>query len=100
MYVQGKAILFTTDIPNEKMECGKIEGVFATTDFGVDGIYLLYIINTLKQSNERINTNLVQRRKIGKTKKNLGVWSQCQHIHVLWWEQFRVLGGGQRHWCR
>lgn len=37
MYVQGKAILFTTDIPNQKMECGKIEGVFATTDFGVDG---------------------------------------------------------------
>lgn len=37
MYVQGKALLFTTDIPNEQMECGKIEGVFATTDFGIDG---------------------------------------------------------------
>ncbi|TMW52323.1 hypothetical protein DOY81_002580 [Sarcophaga bullata] len=38
-YVQDKALLFTTDIPNERIKCGKIEGVFATTDFGIDGIY-------------------------------------------------------------
>ena len=35
-YVQDKALLFTTDIPNERIKCGKIEGVFATTDFGID----------------------------------------------------------------
>lgn len=35
-YVSGKALLFTVDIPNEKMSCGKIENVFATTDFGID----------------------------------------------------------------
>lgn len=35
-YVEGQALLFTTDIPNERIACGKIEGVFATTDFGID----------------------------------------------------------------
>lgn len=37
-YVEGKAVLFTTDIPNsvEEMKCGKIENVLATTDFGID----------------------------------------------------------------
>lgn len=31
-------MLFTVDIPNsvEEMRCGQIEGVFATTDFGID----------------------------------------------------------------
>lgn len=31
-------MLFTVDIPNsvEEMRCGKIDGVFATTDFGID----------------------------------------------------------------
>ncbi|KAH8255693.1 hypothetical protein KR038_008834 [Drosophila bunnanda] len=38
-YVNGKALLFTVDIPNEKMSCGKIENVFATTDFGIDRIH-------------------------------------------------------------
>ncbi|KAH8297907.1 hypothetical protein KR018_000509 [Drosophila ironensis] len=37
-YVSGNALLFTVDIPNEKMSCGKIENVFATTDFGIDRI--------------------------------------------------------------
>ncbi|XP_075151363.1 beta galactosidase [Haematobia irritans] len=37
-YVQDRALLFTTDIPNERISCGKIEGVFATTDFGYDRI--------------------------------------------------------------
>ncbi|XP_030377653.1 beta-galactosidase isoform X2 [Scaptodrosophila lebanonensis] len=37
-YVQQKALLFTVDIPNELMHCGKIENVFATTDFGIDRI--------------------------------------------------------------
>ncbi|XP_037913145.1 beta-galactosidase-like isoform X1 [Hermetia illucens] len=36
IYVQEKALLFTTDIPDERISCGKIEGVFATTDFGID----------------------------------------------------------------
>lgn len=37
-YVEGKAVLFTTDIPNsvEEMKCGKIDNVLATTDFGID----------------------------------------------------------------
>lgn len=35
-YVNNNALLFTTDIPNERITCGKIEGVFATTDFGID----------------------------------------------------------------
>ncbi|XP_013102269.2 beta-galactosidase [Stomoxys calcitrans] len=38
-YVQGKALLFTTDIPNDRIQCGKIEGVFATTDFGYDRLH-------------------------------------------------------------
>lgn len=38
-YVGDKALLFTTDIPNERMHCGKIENVFATTDFGIDRIH-------------------------------------------------------------
>ncbi|BFF93460.1 beta-galactosidase [Drosophila madeirensis] len=38
-YVQGNALLFTTDIPNERMNCGKIDNVFATTDFGIDRIH-------------------------------------------------------------
>ncbi|XP_022229363.2 beta-galactosidase [Drosophila obscura] len=38
-YVAGKALLFTTDIPNERMSCGKIDNVFATTDFGIDRIH-------------------------------------------------------------
>ncbi|XP_017024030.1 beta-galactosidase [Drosophila kikkawai] len=38
-YVAGNALLFTVDIPNEKMSCGKIENVFATTDFGIDRIH-------------------------------------------------------------
>ncbi|KAH8244218.1 hypothetical protein KR026_003016 [Drosophila bipectinata] len=38
-YVSGKALLFTVDIPNEKMSCGKIDNVFATTDFGIDRIH-------------------------------------------------------------
>lgn len=35
-YVDNKALLFTVDIPNERMHCGKIDNVFATTDFGID----------------------------------------------------------------
>lgn len=37
-YVQNKAVLFTIDIPNtfDEMKCGYIDGVFATTDFGID----------------------------------------------------------------
>lgn len=37
-YVENKAVLFTVDIPvsEEKMRCGKIENVFATTDFGLE----------------------------------------------------------------
>ncbi|XP_023174948.2 beta-galactosidase isoform X1 [Drosophila hydei] len=38
-YVENKALLFTVDIPNERMHCGKIENVFATTDFGIDRIH-------------------------------------------------------------
>ncbi|KAH8413958.1 hypothetical protein KR009_008460 [Drosophila setifemur] len=38
-YVSGQALLFTVDIPNEKMSCGKIENVFATTDFGIERIH-------------------------------------------------------------
>ncbi|XP_017154342.1 beta-galactosidase isoform X1 [Drosophila miranda] len=38
-YVNGNALLFTTDIPNERMSCGKIDNVFATTDFGIDRIH-------------------------------------------------------------
>ncbi|KAH8415064.1 hypothetical protein KR215_001396, partial [Drosophila sulfurigaster] len=38
-YVDNKALLFTVDIPNERMSCGKIENVFATTDFGIDRIF-------------------------------------------------------------
>ncbi|XP_023291494.2 beta-galactosidase [Lucilia cuprina] len=38
-YVEDKALLFTTDIPDERIQCGKIEGVFATTDFGIDRIH-------------------------------------------------------------
>ncbi|XP_065357255.1 beta-galactosidase-like isoform X2 [Calliphora vicina] len=38
-YVGDKALLFTTDIPNDQIKCGKIEGVFATTDFGIDRIH-------------------------------------------------------------
>ncbi|XP_039950885.1 beta-galactosidase [Bactrocera tryoni] len=34
-YVQGNAVLFTTDQPNNGLECGKIEGVHATVDFGI-----------------------------------------------------------------
>ena len=37
-YTQNKAVLFTVDIPNsvEEMQCGQVENVFATTDFGID----------------------------------------------------------------
>ncbi|KAH8404859.1 hypothetical protein KR222_006259 [Zaprionus bogoriensis] len=38
-YVENKALLFTVDIPNERMHCGKIDNVFATTDFGIDRIH-------------------------------------------------------------
>jgi len=38
-YVKGNALLFTTDIPNDRISCGKIENVFATTDFGIDRIH-------------------------------------------------------------
>ncbi|XP_055379713.1 beta-galactosidase-like isoform X2 [Condylostylus longicornis] len=38
-YIQNKAILFTTDIPDETISCGKIDGVFATTDFGADRVH-------------------------------------------------------------
>lgn len=36
--MQNKAVLFTVDIPNsvDEMKCGHIDGVFATTDFGID----------------------------------------------------------------
>ncbi|XP_017490494.1 PREDICTED: beta-galactosidase [Rhagoletis zephyria] len=34
-YVKGKAVLFTTDQPNDGLKCGKIEGVYATIDFGI-----------------------------------------------------------------
>ncbi|XP_073823066.1 beta galactosidase isoform X2 [Musca autumnalis] len=37
-YVKDNALLFTTDIPNERIQCGKIEGVFATTDFGFERV--------------------------------------------------------------
>lgn len=32
-YVKGKALLFTNDGPGQ-LRCGKIDGVFATLDFG------------------------------------------------------------------
>lgn len=37
-YVQGKALLFTVDIPTtpDQMRCGTADGVFATTDFGIE----------------------------------------------------------------
>ncbi|KAH8263515.1 hypothetical protein KR044_010042, partial [Drosophila immigrans] len=38
-YVENKALLFTVDIPNDRMHCGKIENVFATTDFGIDRVF-------------------------------------------------------------
>ncbi|XP_064554133.1 beta-galactosidase [Drosophila montana] len=38
-YVENKALMFTVDIPNERMHCGKIDNVFATTDFGIDRVY-------------------------------------------------------------
>lgn len=34
-YVQGKAVLFTTDQPKDVKRCAKIEGVHATVDFGI-----------------------------------------------------------------
>jgi beta-galactosidase len=35
-YTEGKALLFTTDRPfDNELECGQIEGVFVTTDFGI-----------------------------------------------------------------
>ncbi|XP_014099969.3 beta-galactosidase [Bactrocera oleae] len=34
-YVQGNAVLFTTDQPDNGLKCGKIEGVHATIDFGI-----------------------------------------------------------------
>uniref|UniRef100_A0A1I8MKE6 Beta-galactosidase n=1 Tax=Musca domestica TaxID=7370 RepID=A0A1I8MKE6_MUSDO len=37
-YVKDNALLFTTDIPNDRIQCGKIEGVFATIDFGFDRV--------------------------------------------------------------
>jgi len=37
IYVEDKAIMFTVDIPNKKsVDCGKIDNVFATIDFGID----------------------------------------------------------------
>lgn len=50
--MQKKAILFTVDIPNsvEEMRCGTIDGVFATTDFGIDRIHEMNDIwNKLRQ---------------------------------------------------
>lgn len=44
-YVENKALLFTVDIPNERMHCGKIDNVFATTDFGIDRSELKRILN-------------------------------------------------------
>lgn len=35
----GDAVLFTTDIPDDRISCGKIEDVFATTDFGLERIH-------------------------------------------------------------
>ncbi|XP_055904117.1 beta-galactosidase [Eupeodes corollae] len=35
-YVRSDAVLFTTDIPNDRISCGKIDDVFATTDFGLE----------------------------------------------------------------
>uniref|UniRef100_A0A1A9W869 Glycoside hydrolase 35 catalytic domain-containing protein n=1 Tax=Glossina brevipalpis TaxID=37001 RepID=A0A1A9W869_9MUSC len=37
-YVGDKALLFTTDVPDLNIKCGKIDGVFATTDFGIDQV--------------------------------------------------------------
>lgn len=35
-YVNGKAVLFTVDRPiDDELTCGKIDGVFITTDFGL-----------------------------------------------------------------
>lgn len=36
--MRKKAVLFTVDIPNsvEEMRCGTVDGVFATTDFGLE----------------------------------------------------------------
>ena len=35
-YTNDKAVLFTTDRPiDDELRCGLIEGVFATTDFGI-----------------------------------------------------------------
>lgn len=35
-YVEDKAVLFTTDYPAEGIECGIVEDVFVTVDFGVE----------------------------------------------------------------
>lgn len=35
-HVGDKAVIFTTDIPNDRITCGKIPDVFATIDFGID----------------------------------------------------------------
>lgn len=37
-YVQDKALLFTTNMPDsaEKMSCGTAEGVYSTVDFGIE----------------------------------------------------------------
>lgn len=34
-YVGDKAVLFTTDYPAESLECGRVEDVFVTIDFGI-----------------------------------------------------------------
>uniref|UniRef100_A0A1B0A5L0 Beta-galactosidase n=1 Tax=Glossina pallidipes TaxID=7398 RepID=A0A1B0A5L0_GLOPL len=48
-YVGDQALLFTTDIPDLNIKCGKIDGVFATTDFGIDRVKEIEDIwNTLR----------------------------------------------------
>lgn len=33
-YIKDEAVLFTTDPPSSRLSCSKVEGVYATVDFG------------------------------------------------------------------
>ena len=51
-YIKNNALLFTTDRPlDNELQCGKIDGVFATTDFGIaDGAEISYYFQTYLRS--------------------------------------------------
>lgn len=55
-YVKDSAVLFTTDIPDNNIHCGKINNVFATIDFGSNkSKYNILSIN----NNKSININFL-----------------------------------------